>query len=35
MNRLEDRNRKEKGLIGSMELDGLAEDGEGAQEAVP
>lgn len=35
MNQLEDKNGKEKGLMGSVELDGLAEEGEGSQEAVP
>lgn len=35
MNQLEDKNGKEKGLMSSVELDGLTEEGEGSQEAVP
>lgn len=31
----EDKNGKEKGLIGSVKLDGLTVEGEDLQEAVP
>lgn len=31
----EDKNGKEKGLIDSVELDGLTEEGKGLEEALP